>query len=48
MEEGMFVVELSLVLEGNPGLQISFDELAEAKTLGEVAQLMQDMQDAPV
>ncbi|MEV1051064.1 acyl carrier protein [Streptomyces sp. NPDC059017] len=46
--DSLFVVELSLVLESDPGLRISFDELAEANTLGEIAQLMQDKQDAPV
>ncbi|MGZ9934974.1 acyl carrier protein [Streptomyces sp. NC-S4] len=46
--DSLFVVELSLVLEGDPGLQISFDELAGANTLGEIAQLMLDKQDAPV
>ncbi|KIF00785.1 hypothetical protein PL81_39350 [Streptomyces sp. RSD-27] len=46
--DSLFAVELSLVLEGDPGLQIGFDELAGANTLGEIAQLMQDKQDAPV
>ncbi|AYV25419.1 acyl carrier protein [Streptomyces sp. CJ_13] len=46
--DSLFAVELALVLEGDPGLQISFDELAEAGTLAEIAQLMQDKQDVSV
>lgn len=46
--DSLFVVELSLVLEDDPGLRISFDELAEGSTLAEIAQLMQDRQDASV
>jgi acyl carrier protein len=39
--DSLFAVELSFVLEGDPGVQISFDELAGAGTLAEIAQLMQ-------
>ncbi|MFF3411436.1 acyl carrier protein [Streptomyces sp. NPDC002742] len=46
--DSLFVVELSFVLEGDPGVQISFDELAGAGTLAEIAQLMQNKQDASV
>ncbi|MER6522856.1 beta-ketoacyl-ACP synthase 3 [Streptomyces sp. NPDC001553] len=46
--DSLFVVELSLVLEGDPGLRISFDELSEANTLAEIAQLMQDKHNASV
>ncbi|MFC3350549.1 acyl carrier protein [Streptomyces echinoruber] len=44
--DSLFVVELSFVLEGDHGVEISLDELAGASTLSEIAQLMQDKQDA--
>ncbi|MFJ4806790.1 acyl carrier protein [Streptomyces murinus] len=46
--DSLFVVELSFALESDPGVEISFDELAEASTLAEIARLMQDKQDASV
>ncbi|MEW1773371.1 acyl carrier protein [Streptomyces sp. NPDC086777] len=50
--DSLFVVELSFVLEGDPGVEISFDELAGAGTLAEIAQLMrnkaEEQQDAAV
>jgi len=42
--DSLFVVELSFVLEEEAGLKISFDELAEAGTVAEIARLMQDEQ----
>lgn len=39
--DSLFVVELSFVLE-EAGLTIGFDELSEADTVAEIAQLMQD------
>ncbi|MFJ8490484.1 acyl carrier protein [Streptomyces sp. NPDC094038] len=39
--DSLFVLELSFVLEGDHGVEISFDELAGADTLAEIAQLMQ-------
>ncbi|MFC9286327.1 acyl carrier protein [Streptomyces sp. NPDC057052] len=46
--DSLFVVELSFVLEEETGLKIGFDELSEAGTVAEIAQLMQDSQDASV
>ncbi|MER6252772.1 acyl carrier protein [Streptomyces sp. NPDC001584] len=43
--DSLFAVELSFVLEEDPGLKITFDELAEAGTLAEIAELMQVKQD---
>jgi acyl carrier protein len=44
--DSLFVVELSLVLERDPGFKIGFDELAEAGTLADIARLMQAEKDA--
>ncbi|MEU8924531.1 acyl carrier protein [Kitasatospora sp. NPDC048545] len=44
--DSLFVVELSLVLEQEPGLVIDHDELADAATLADIARLMQDRADA--
>ncbi|MYV97285.1 acyl carrier protein [Streptomyces sp. SID3343] len=44
--DSLFVVELSLVLERDPGCKIGLDELEEASTLAGIAQLMQDRKDA--
>lgn len=46
--DSLFVVELSLVLERDPGVEIGIDELAEAMTLADIARVMQDRQDASV
>lgn len=46
--DSLFVVELSLVLEKDPGCAIGFDELAQARTLADIARLMQDRHDAAV
>ncbi|MHC3388776.1 acyl carrier protein [Streptomyces lavendulocolor] len=42
--DSLFVVELSFVLEEEAGVTVSFDELAEAGTIAEIARLMQDAQ----
>ncbi|MEF9907191.1 acyl carrier protein [Streptomyces sp. P9-A2] len=46
--DSLFVVELSLVLEKDPGLVIDHDELADAATLADIARLMQDKAGASV
>jgi acyl carrier protein len=46
--DSLFVVELSLVLERDPGVKIGLDELAEATTLADIARVIQDKQDASV
>ncbi|WP_307790226.1 acyl carrier protein [Streptomyces actuosus] len=46
--DSLFVVELSFVLEEESGLKISFDELSEARTLADVARLMQERQSASI
>ncbi|CAM5427820.1 acyl carrier protein [Streptomyces hirsutus] len=46
--DSLFVVELSLVLERDPGLVIDHNELADAATLADIARLMQDKAGASV
>ncbi|MEU6539780.1 acyl carrier protein [Streptomyces sp. NPDC047000] len=46
--DSLFAVELSLVLEKDPGCVIGFDELAEARTLADIARLMRDSRDTAV
>jgi acyl carrier protein len=40
--DSLFAVELSIVLEKDPGLTIDHDELAGAATLADIARLMQE------
>lgn len=46
--DSLFVVELSIMLEKDPGVEIDSDELAEASTLADIARLMQGKKDASV
>ncbi|MEW2404779.1 acyl carrier protein [Streptomyces griseoviridis] len=45
--DSLFLVELSLVLEKDPGCAIAVDDLTRADTLADIARLMRDNLDAP-
>ncbi|MDH6696584.1 acyl carrier protein [Streptomyces sp. MAA16] len=45
--DSLFLVELSLVLEKDPGCAIGVDDLTRADTLADIARLMRDNLEAP-